>query len=332
MSYKKNLNKGWLLLFYSVPSRPVANRVKLWRKLAKAGAIHLKGAVYILPYSDAHYEFLQWLMAEIASMKGDGMFVRVDKLETMKDSEIVELFKKQKASEYKVVEKKLSEYERRLGSVKKGSRNQDAVKLPEKLSRLEKDIEAIRKTDFFLSNEGAKIEGRIKSLRASLRDIAGHGERVVPATTALVYRKKEDYQNKTWITRQKPFVDRIASAWLIKGFIDKNATFRTMDEKDIEKLDMKNSVTFDVRGGEFTHIGDMCTFETLVKSFNIKDNAVKKIAEIVHEIDIKDEKFVAPETTGIEEVLTGIQVAAKDDMEIFEKGILVFEMLYAAKS
>jgi hypothetical protein len=123
----------------------------------------------------------------------------------------------------------------------------------------------------------------------------------------------------------------MASAWLIKQFIDTNARFEFIDEHDLGKLD-KKLVSFDVQGAEFTHAGDLCTLEVLVRAFNVKDKAVKKIAEVVHELDIKDDKYAYAETAGLEEILQGIRKTAMSDTEALEKGMAVFEMLYASKS
>ena len=140
----------------------------------------------------------------------------------------------------------------------------------------------------------------------------------------------EDYQDKTWVTRKKPFVDRFASAWLIKKFIDKNASFAFIDEKGLDSVG-EDDISFDIRGGRFTHAGDLCTFEVLMKSFNLKDKTLRKILEIVHELDLKDDKFRTPEAKGIEDILSGIRKTAKDDYECLEKGMAIFEMLYVSR-
>ena len=135
--------------------------------------------------------------------------------------------------------------------------------------------------------------------------------------------KIEEYQDKTWATRKRPFVDRFASAWLIKKFIDENASFVFIDENNLDKMD-KDVIPFDIRGGRFTHAGDLCTFEVLMKSFSLKDKTLRKIAEIVHELDVKDDKFSNPEAKGIEDILSGIRKTAKDDNESLGKGIAIF--------
>jgi hypothetical protein len=123
----------------------------------------------------------------------------------------------------------------------------------------------------------------------------------------------------------------MASAWLIKRFIDPKASFVFIDERGIASLG-NTTVAFDMRGAAFTHVGDLCTFEVLVKSFGIKDKAVKKISEIVHDLDVKDDKYGKPETAGVEDILAGIRKTAKDDADGLERGMAAFEMLYQSKS
>jgi hypothetical protein len=123
----------------------------------------------------------------------------------------------------------------------------------------------------------------------------------------------------------------MASAWLIKQFIDPKASFTFIDERELSGLGDK-AVAFDVRGGEFTHIGDLCTFEVLVRSFGVRDRAVRKIAEIVHDLDVKDEKYGKPEAAGVEEILSGIRKTAKSDADALERGMAAFEMLYQSKT
>ena len=144
------------------------------------------------------------------------------------------------------------------------------------------------------------------------------GPEIRKQQAVIVPKSVKDYQGKIWVTRRNPFVDRMASAWLIKRFVDKEAVFQFMEEKEMANLD-NNMVLFDVRGGEFTHVGDMCTFEMILKSFGLKDKGLKKVAELIHEIDLKDGKYESPEAKGIEEILTGIRKVGENDTEILEK-------------
>jgi hypothetical protein len=324
-----DIKSDWLLFFYSVPSKPVSGRMKVWRRLAKAGAVQFKGAAYLLPHSEEHYEFFQWLVSEVTFMKGDAAFVRVENIETMKNSEIISLFNQQREKDYGVLMKNLEELERKVSSVRKGGGTQNNKKLMDQMTRIGKEFKGIQAVDFFSSKAGENLKKNIKALELGLKGISSAGVKEQKIT--LTQKRTEDYQNMTWATRKRPFVDRMASAWLIKKFIDKNAVFRFIDEKDIGSLG-KGVTAFDVRDGEFTHRGDMCTFEVLVKSFNLKDKALRKIAEIVHELDVKDEKYSNAEAKGIEGLLIGIRKTVTTDEEVLKKGMEVFEMLYASKT
>lgn len=321
--------QGWLLFFYSVPSKPVSNRMKIWRKLSKAGAVHLKGAVYILPFNDEHYEFLQWLVSEIVGMKGEGAYVKIEKVDTMSDVEIEALFNERQEGEYQAIGKSLDDLETRVSSIRKGAKTQDGQGLFEQLAKVEKKYEEALKTDFFSSRTGVALRSRVDALNTVIKGLTGPVAKAKPASVSS--RKIEAYQGKIWVTRKKPFIDRMASAWLIKKYIDKDAAFAFADEKELETAG-KNFVAFDVRGGEFTHAGDLCTFEVLLKSFGLKDKVLKKIAEIVHDLDMKDDKYNSAEAKGLEDILTGIRKTAKDDTKALEKGMAVFEMLYVSKS
>ena len=319
----------WLLIFYSVPSQPVSNRMKIWRKLAKTGAVQLKGAVYILPNNEEHYELFQWLISQVTSMGGDGAFVKTSQIETLEESEIITLFNLQREQEYLSIEKKIEDLEMKLSSSRKGGRSQNDEKLQEQLNKHKKEFADIRRVDFFSSKRGEILSKRIKAVEAEIKGMSAPAQHTRPPM--LLSKRIEDYQNKTWVTRKNPFIDRMASAWFVRRFIDKAAIFIFIAEQEFAQKG-KDGVTFDIQGGAFTHVDDLCTFEVMVKSFGIKDKIVKKIAEMVHELDVKDGKYDIPEAQGIEKILTGIRKTSKSDHESLERGMEVFEMLYASKS
>ncbi|MBF0344911.1 MAG: chromate resistance protein [Nitrospirae bacterium] len=322
----------WLVFFYSVPTMPVNNRVKIWRRLAKSGALQFKNSIYVLPYTDAHYEFFQWLLCEVTAVNGDGEFIKIERFETLKDSEIVHMFNLQREKDYDAIEDKLQGIERDLNSVKILS----SEKVPKKLkklmdqsNRLLNEFEDIRKIDFFLTNKAGDLKEKIVVVKGEIINLAGSDvqEQAIPLLTT---KRLEDYQAKVWVTRKRPFVDRLASAWLIKRFIDTSALFNFVDNEAVGGID-KDTVTFDIRGGDFTHVGELCTFEVLIRVFGLKDGALNNIAEIVHKIDIKDGRNGTPETKAIEELLVGLDRTARDDLEALQMGMTLFEMLYASK-
>jgi hypothetical protein len=328
MTMKNDKNAGWLIFFYSAPSKPVSSRMKIWRRLIKAGSLPFKGAAYILPYSEEHYELCQWLVSEVDALGGEAAFIVAEKIETMNDKEIKDLFDKQRERDYQDLEKGSEAIETKIQSIKKGSGGQ-TKKTEEALNKLLKEFEAVKKIDFFSSKTGAVLKKKLDALRTELSDIdVSYQKMQIPAISR---KRAADYRGMTWITRKRPSVDRMASAWLIKKFIDKNAAFRFADEKEIGQSG-KKTVSFDVVSGEFTHLGDMCTFEVIAKAFGLNEKKIKKIAAIVHELDIKDDKYKTPEAKGIEDILTGIRKTAKDDNDALQRGMAIFEMLYESKA
>ncbi len=325
---KKSVASEWLLIFYSVPSQPVSNRMKIWRKLAKVGAVQLKGAVYILPFSEEHEELFQWFINEVKAMGGDGAFVKTSEIKNINDADIQTLFTRQVIKEYHQLEKSVDVIERKTQNIRKAADLHENRHLLDQAVKLTKDFSDIVRRDFFLTPEGIALKKRIQVLETGLR---GTGTTFSDTTASITLRRAKDFQGMTWATRKNPFVDRMASAWLIKRFVDPKASFIFIDERDISTVD-KAAITFDMRGAAFTHAGDRCTFEVLVKSFGIKDKAVNKIAEIVHDLDTKDDQYDQPEAAGLENILAGIRKTAKNDGDGLERGMAVFEMLYQSKT
>jgi hypothetical protein len=329
MQKDKDIKQEWLLFFYSVPSKPVSTRMKIWRMLVKTGAVQFKGSVYILPASDDHYELYQWLVSSVTAMQGDAAFVKVSRIESMKNEEIINLFDQQREKDYQDIGMRLDEFENKLATTPKSSFAANNKKIKGELNKFTKEFQDLGKIDFFYSNARKELEQRLKHVTAIVTGLT-RGESVVP-TVDIVKKHAADYQGKTWVTRKRPFIDRMASAWLIKRFIDKKAAFGFIDENELEGLD-KDTMAFDMVGGQFTHVGDNCTFEVLFDAFGLKGKALGVVAEIVHQLDVQDDKYRNPAAEGLREILDGIRKTVKDDHEALEKGMSIFEMLYAAQS
>jgi hypothetical protein len=324
----REAKQEWLLIFYSVPSHPVSSRMKIWRKLVRSGAVQLKGAVYIIPATDEHHEFFQWLITEVKSLGGDGAFFRSSAIETMSDEEVRELFILQISEEYRGLEKAVAALEQKTQSIRKGTKLQDRSPLIDQLAKAAKEFEDIRRRDFFSSTSGEALNKRLQVLQTGIKNLdTASSEKI----ETISLKRTEKYQNRVWVTRKKPFVDRMASAWLIKRFIDPKATFTFIEERELTASG-PGTTAFDLRNAEFTHVGELCTFEVLVKAFGIRDKAVKQIAEIVHDLDVKDDKYGNAGTSGVEEILSGIRKTGKDDLDALERGRAVFEMLYQSRT
>lgn len=297
--------------------------------LTRAGAVQFKGAGYLLPYNDDHYEFFQWLVSSVAAVQGEAAFVKIEKIETMKDGEIIQMFNRLRAKDYLNCDKKLDELEKRFGGIRNGNNTMNGKKIEGEFNRLVKEFHEIGKVDFFHSDARNKCEGRMKILADELAGLTATNKQVQPSEIPL--KQIADFQGKQWVTRKRPFVDRMASAWLIKRFIDRNAVFGFVDEEELESLG-KDTISYDIMGGEFTHVGDKCTFEVLLKAFRLTDKALAIIAEIIHQLDLNDEKFKNPAAEGLREILEGVRRTARDDHDALQKGMSIMEMFYASKA
>jgi hypothetical protein len=319
----------WLLFFYTVPAKPGNLRMKVWRRLLKMGAVSLKGSVYLLPYSEDHLESLHWLTEEVASLGGEAAFVKAEAIETLSDDEIVALFHAQRDHDYATTNAALDGLEVQLSSLEQQHDPQGLARVNGALQKVLKDYRAIQAVDFFSSPGGVALQERLEEFEERLQKLNPTPQAERPPATGP--RRKEDYQARIWVTRPHPFVDRMASAWLIRRFIDPQARFEFM-EKDQTMQDFPHAVSFDLPGGDFSHQQDLCTFEVLLESFSLRGKPLRKIAEVVHELDLKDGKFTHPQASGVESILLGIRKTAKDDREALEEGIKTFERLHAALS
>jgi hypothetical protein len=189
------------------------------------------------------------------------------------------------------------------------------------LARLRRRLEEVRALDFFEAPAGATANGLIESLAKRLaEEDAGMGKDEIPRVDP------ESYHGRTWVTRTGVKVDRMASAWLIRRFIDPEAHFKYVPAKGY--LPERGELRFDMFDAEFTHEGDRCTFEVLVERFGLEDTALGPVGEIVHDIDLKDAKFGRSESAGVECLVVGIAGAHPGDEERQAEGSVVFENLY----
>jgi hypothetical protein len=298
---------AWLLLLFRLPATRKAERVAVWRKLKKSGAIQIQTSTYLLPDESTRYEYFQWLTKEIRDSGGDATLVRARQIEGLPNKKVVELFNAARDKEYAALNKALS------GLIGRRKKRGTQI-LADKLERLRKQFREIRKIDFFDSTRAQDVEMLLRRAEGTQR-----GREILPRVNA------RSYQGKTWLTRPRPEIDRVGSAWLIRKFIDRRAKF-TFSRKPSNN---PAAVSFDMVDAEFTHYGDDCTFETLTKRFGIQDKAVQKLGEMIHDADLEDAKFQRSECIGIDRVLKGWANAGLPDNEILRRGFECFDALYA---
>ena len=308
---------SWVVFSYSLPSKGRSSpRVAVWRRLRAMGAVSPKGGVHILPARDECVEAFQWLAQEVDQAKGEALLMRVDRFEGLSDAHLIALFQEARKEDYAALDARAAALEKPLtGSRRRGPR--DDAQARDLLARLGRDHGEIKRIDFFDSPAGARVASRFARIEEALAP--GRADDVrVPSTPLSAYR------NTQWVTRPRPHVDRLACAWLIRRFINPRAAIRYSDAP------LPDEVAFDTGRGPFSHHGNLCTFETMIRAFGLSDPAMRAIAEIVHEIDLRDGRYVRPEVPGIDAVLRGWMSRADADRETH--GIALFDGLYEALS
>ena len=309
----------WLTLLTTLPPTPTRHRVGVWRKLQRMGAIRLRGSAWILPENPETTELFQWLVQEIQSFRGEATLLRVDRVETMTDEAIAALFHKARGIEYDAVIRGCRDILRRLDR-SQGSQRRPTPELRARLDGLKHELDRVQSIDYLKAPAGERARTLWETTAKRVRTAEAR-----PRPMAARHRASLPPRGSTWVTRPRPHIDRIGSAWLIRRFCDPEAKFAFADAADAAR----KGIPFDVLGADFGHHGEDCTFETVVKRFGIKDRRVRDIAEIVHEADLHDGKFTRNEAIGVDLAINALVEATADDDELLERGMALFEGLYA---
>jgi len=299
----------WLLFLYALPSGRSSQRVGLWRNLKKLGALPLKTSAYLLPDTPEHHERFQWLATQLRDGGGEATLIRTADIEGLTTVEIQEMFNEARAADYE-------ELNRDLTALLRANQRKVSDEFAAVAEKLHTRYAEIQRVDFFESP--AKHDTLV--LWQKLDRLSGPKSKPAPRV------RRADFQGRTWLTRPRPEVDRVASAWLIKRFIDPKAKFVFAPKA----TDIPSAVPYDMLDVDFSHHGDDCTFETLLKRFTLEDKALKEISEMVHQADLQDGKFAAVEAEGIHRVLRGLAKLGWTDEKILQHGFVCFDALYAA--
>jgi hypothetical protein len=308
----------WLLLIHQLPAKPAHQRVKTWRRLQGLGAVAIKNAVHALPAGEQAQEDFEWLLREIREGGGEALICEARLVDGLSDDEVQAMFNAAREADYDALAKEVRAFSEALGT------EAAAVDFRTRLARLKSNLGQIVAIDFFGANGRETVDGFILGLESRLDEVAAMVQPV--SSNAPTDSEFGALTNRVWVTRQGVYVDRIASAWLIRRFIDPEARFRFVRAKN--HIPQPGELRFDMFEAEFTHEGDRCTFEVLLARLGRNDPALTAIAEIVHDIDLKDTKFSREETDGIAHLVTGLCHATKDDTRRLEQGIGVFDNLY----
>jgi hypothetical protein len=308
----------WLLLIHQLPTEPAYLRVKIGRRLARLGAVALKNSVYVLPLRAGTTEDLQWVRQEVVAGGGEATVAEAELVDGLSDREVEAKFREASDAAYSEVmgeTRALAQPLKRRKKLSELARSE----LLSAVGRLERRVELIAATDFFGAPLGDAARGELRELR--LRAEPRPHE---PETTQDPVR---GVRGRTWVTRTGIHVDRIGSAWLIRRLIDADAVFKYVQPKGYVPL--AGELRFDMFEAEFSHAGERCTFETLVARFGLDEPGLAAVAEVVHDIDLKEARFGRPETPGFAACIAGLCRAHRDDGERLQRGSVLFESLLA---
>ena len=294
------------MLVFSLPAQRASQRVEVWRKLQRYGAVALRSSGYVLPNSPANQEKFEWLAAAIRNYRGEASVVHVQSFDDLPPDKLKQLFLEARSRDYELLQREL----KKILTVSSNRRSAVA------LSRVRKRFQEIMVIDFFQSPLRSRVEALLARADEPTRTNTRNGK-----------GKLSECRNRAWITRPRPGIDRVSSAWLIRRFIDPKARFLFANQPSAHP----EAIPFDMFVSQgFGHRGEDCTFETLQKEFAIRDPKVKRIAQIIHDADLNDEKFGRVEGQGLDQVLNGWAQQGVPDHELLQRGMDLIEGLYHA--
>ncbi len=319
--YKHNMRDisvHWLLLVHQLPPKHDALRVRIWRRLQAMGAVAIKNACWCLPDTPASREDFQWCVQEIAAGGGEALVCASRLVEGMTNEHVIALFKAARDADYAGMAADIR-------STADAASAEDREALTRQAGRLRKQFDAIVAIDHGAAPGREAAEGAITRLERMVSERAKEHRPVLPEMPPLARMR-----GKTWATRADVGIDRLASAWLIRRFIDPKARFRFVAGPNSAKR--AGEVRFDMFEAEFTHQGDLCTFEVLLSWYGRNDPGLKAMADMVHDLDLKDGRHQRPETAGLARLVTGIVTTIRKDAERIDRGCELFDILYAGLS
>ena len=312
------MNEKWILFSYSVPAANAKARMRIWRRISACGAVQLKTGLQILPNRDDLLENITWLIGEVTALGGEAIAIQCSRIEGMEDEQIERLFQGQIDQEFLQIQAEV----RGLLAAPSPAEGSDQVKeLLPSLRKLRKRCESLQGRDFFPSGSAVKTLALLDAASEQLR-------RTDNALPAIVSFERAGYQGRTWVTRIHPYIDRLSSAWLISRFIDAKAQFRFLQPGEKAEI-AKGEIPFDIAGAEFSHQGELITFEVMSRGFDLLDPAIIKISELVRCIDIQEGAILPDDGALLKNLLDGLIAISTSDHQLLDRALLIFDALHA---
>ena len=305
----------WWLLIVSLPTPSATARMRIWRAIKALGCMALRDGAYLLPEGADREEALQQLAEECIREGGSAWLMIVQPRLEDEERAYQQLFNR--AGDYAELRKAWKGTNRTLASL-------EPSELTRLQRRLQREYDAIRAIDFFPNETSGEAEAEWLDLRQRIEGLLSPDE-PHDVKRRIARLDLDKYRGRVWATRRRLWVDRVASAWLIRRFIDPDARFRWLaTPSDCPK----KALGFDFDGATFTHVGDRVTFETLMASFGLEgDAALSRLAAMVHQLDVGGEPV--PEAVGFEAVMAGARERLPDDDALLAEMSAVLDSLYA---
>jgi hypothetical protein len=304
--------RRWLILVHQLPPRPSNLRVRIWRRLQQVGAVVLRNSLYVLPATAEAREDFDWVREEIMTSGGQVSVLEAAAVDGHTDEELVEQFRRLSTQDYDALAAAI----RALGQ--RGKKQRGAAEAARSLRGMRERLSTIQSRDYFGAPGRERVEQALSvAARSSSDDTA--------AEAAGPKLRAKDYRGRTWVTRPRPGIDRFASAWLVRTFVDPKATFAFADSSRSLK---PRQIPFDMPEVEFGHHGAYCTFETLMQRFGIDAPAVQSLSRVVHDLDLKESRYGMPECAAVGRLVDGLRERFTHDGELLEQGILMIDSLH----
>ena len=306
----------WLVLTASLPTSPSGLRVRIWRALKTTGCATLREGVYILPATASSAKDLWAIEKAIQEGGADAHILELRARDAAQEKTFRALF--DRAEQY-------ADFARSLKDARKAVKGGGEPELRKLLRGLDQQLRAIRAADYFPGKTGASAADGLETLRTEIETKLSPGE-PTPGPGAVARQAKESFQGKTWATRKRPWVDRLATAWLVQRFVDARPRFLWLADP---KKCPKSALGFDFDGARFTHAGAKVTFEVVAYAFGLEsDAALKRLGDLVHYIDIGG--IPVDEAAGVETMVRGLQAQHDNDDALLAAACAFFDTLYAA--
>ncbi len=310
------MTPDWLALVLTLPTSPSAVRVRIWRALKASGCGALRDGVYLMPAQPGGADVFDALADEVRQAGGEATRLELGARDAEQQIQFEALF--DRSAEYKAFEVELARQRRALRSATEAAGRRLLRSLAQKL-------DALQAIDFFPDARGASAAAALEELRVANEARWSPGEPRAQTAGRIELRDPDDYQGRTWATRARPWVDRLASAWLVARFIDRSPRFVWL--KSTARVP-KAALGFDFDGATFSHVDGKVTFEVIAASFGLDgDEALRRLGEAVHYIDVGG--AASEEAAGLEALIRGLQAQHSDDDALLAASLAVFDALYA---